>query len=195
MKALHNGINVNLENHLFFENGYQFFKSCNGVMPGQMGYFSSTIVRRETWSDVRFTRKHSEWNYFERLLLMIRNRPCAIMSGIGVYARVGNYRKFSVDSYIWLDSYVNALLYAIELGYCKKLAYKYIKYYLKNQQKSYFGDKVLGKRTISYKSNIKDNLCIDLSYDKTIWYWLSFCPQLLMLPVRFIIKIRNILHN
>ena len=188
MLPLTNSMNVMLEKHLFFDNGYELFVSCNGVMPGQMGYFSSTIIRRELWNKACFNRNHSEWIHLERLLFIIKSRPCAIMSGIGVSARVGNYRKFSVDSYVWLDSYVNAFIYAIELGYCEKICKKYIKYYLENQQKSYFGDMVFNKRFISYKKNAL-NLGINSSYDKSIWYWLSFTPCFIMPLFRYTINI------
>lgn len=149
---------------------------------GIMGYYSSTIIRRTLWieNNSSYIRDCHELSHLELIFQSICEKKCAIIAKPGVVCREGNSRAYNVNSLVWFDGFLKALLYAKDLGYDPATIDPAVASVSKSGQRIFFIDKMLGKRAGNFKS-VFIGLGGDIqTLDKTLWYWASYLPSTLL---------------
>jgi glycosyltransferase involved in cell wall biosynthesis len=178
---------------VIFEDGRSLFASFDGQMPGLLGFFSSTIIRRTAWEEAILNEngEFTEWAHLRIILRAIRDRRCAILGKAGVLCRLENSRPFHVNSKVWFDDYIKTFILAKELGYSPTICDQTIQRIVDHAQKSFVLDKMHGKRFDSIPACLSQLGITKLVRSRSLWIWLSCLPVRILrlgLPLYYLRK-------
>ncbi len=159
-----------------FLNGKQMLISVD-EMSALIGFFSSTIVRREVWLKASEEIEiQSEWQHLAILFKLIIDKKCAILGNVGVLCRLDNSGRFNINSQVWFDEYVLVWQYAKILGYPIHLCDLNIKKIIHSFSKNFVLDKARNLRVENIFSCLIRLKCFDASMIVFPWFFLSFLP-------------------
>jgi len=169
----------NLEKDAVYPDGNSLFCSCDGQMPFVIGFYSSTVIKKEIWSDnLKTVKQATEYHAWDHLLIImkaIRDKKCAIISKVGVLARL-NYRPIKTRSKVGFDDSIQCFLEAIKLGYSPHQCLKTIKSIVRSDSRGFVVDKAMGYRHDTILSFLlKNNLGRMLVYSLP-WLLFSMLP-------------------
>lgn len=124
LNPIPNGVQLSgYKGNIFFENGNALLAGLDGQMPGLIGFFSSTVIRRTHWDGAKKALEGmsvEEFHYLRILLKAILEIKCAVLEKQGVYCRL-NYRGFSHNSKVWFDQYIETFQFAKDMGYSESM--------------------------------------------------------------------------
>jgi glycosyltransferase involved in cell wall biosynthesis len=183
---------IKLSQDCIFQNGKQLFMSCNGELPGLMGFISSTIIRKRVWKSAfeKVGTPLGNWSHLRVILYAIQNNPSAIMSGWYVLTRL-NPSSEAIISNIWIDQAVDLLKTAITWGYDKTLCENNIKRCFYDFSKMFVLDKAMGLRDGNIYFHAKKMGCQKMFDINLPWFFLSFFPRISLHPLIWIINLRH----
>ena len=175
-----------------FPRGTDLFNALDGQMPTLLGFFSSTVIRRSlTVGLAPGSFAGSEFAYMRVVLTLIATRPCGILGAPGVICRIDNYRGFAADSRVWLDDYVETMLYVKRLGYDQRLCDTVVIRLIRNGAKYLVLDKIRGRRNETM-GQIAHRLSLgSLVICRTAWWWGSFLPMPILGLLRPVLAFRR----
>lgn len=181
---------------VIYNSGKELFDSVGDSFQGHIGFFSSTILKRDLWERALsvYSRAPSEFMYLEILFQSIIGCECTILNKLGVFYRKGNSTGFYVHSRVWIDDYILAFMYAKRLGYNQEYCDSAIISISNAGQKHFFIDKVLGRRKGSLFEALGRLDVNQSQVRKSVWYWLSYMPDSyakLLRPVYNLMKSRS----
>lgn len=163
-----------------FPDGKSLFISCDGQMPSILGFFSSTIIRRNLWAEnikKPNVSLSNTWAHLITILNAILDKKCAILGKVGVLCRLQNPTVFSVNSKVWFDDYIRCFLLAMELGYSQELCSASIRRIIRSFSKGFVVDKAKGLRTDNILACLSELHCKDLTVKSFPWFYFSFLPS------------------
>lgn len=168
---------------MLFSSGKDLFSALDGQMTGILGYFCSTIIRRDLWEKycTRLGEPYGGFHHLRVILMAIRRSKCAILGKPGVFCRLGNFRENS--SRIWFDEYIGVFQFAKELGYSNCLCDSAIQRLIRSFSKMFVVDKAKGHRSDNILSALAKLDVLGLKVKKQPWYLLSFLPVRLLNPM------------
>ncbi len=168
-----------LMSDMLFANGNDLFCACDGQMPYILGFFSSTIIRRSIWtkaaSNTKIVSDGYSWDHLLVILKAIRHRKSAILSAVGVKARL-NFRPVKANSRIGFDDSIQVLNEIASLDYSPRQVGATIQQIIKTESRSFVIDKAKGFRNDSIPGYL-GSLGIR-HYAKYAYFWgiASFIP-------------------
>ena len=169
-----------LNSDVIFSDGNGLFCGCDGQMPYFIGFYSSTIIRRQIWLDsaskVAVVSDDYAWDHLLIIFRAIRNGKCAILSKIGVLARL-NYRQIQARSKGAFDDSIHCYLEIMKLGYSPGTCLKTIRDIIRKDSKGFVIDQANGIRDDTLldffiKYRLKRMIVYSLP-----WSFLSLLPQ------------------
>jgi len=173
-----------VENTVLYESGRELFSAFGGQMPEVLGFYGSTVIRKERWREnATYLEPLTQWSHLRLLLYAIRDLPCAILGKEGVIARVGNAPRPVVMTKIWLDDYIDIFIFARNVGYDARLCESMIKLIVISFSKAFVVDKAMGARGGSVFSVLRlRGMAVRWGYIN-LWAILSAFPYWLLAPV------------
>lgn len=172
---------------VIYETGKDLFSGFNGNMAMLVGFISSTIIRKDIWDEsCRFVGEPlGNWSHARVILHAIRNKPCAVLSGENVLARLAPTEDI-INSNIWIDQSVELWKFADQWGYDHDLCGKMIERCFNDFAKMFLLDKALGRRSDNLYGLAKRLECKNYMRINWIWFIISFFPRAVLWPLPWI---------
>ncbi|MBU2643492.1 glycosyltransferase [bacterium] len=168
-----------LQTDLIFSNGNDLFCACDGQMPYIIGFFSSTIIQRQLWMEnvtqVKAVSDSFAWDHLSIILRAIREKRCAILSTVGVKARL-NYRPVKASSKVGFDDSIRFLKDTGKMGYDLQQINKTMIKVVQSESKSFVVDKAKGLRGDNIFQFMADQKLLRFARYSSFWGILSVFP-------------------
>jgi hypothetical protein len=181
-----------------FSSGREMIREMGVEILSIIGFFSSTIVKREFYEEGDASRasEYGEFAYLVELLEAIKTTPCVAAGLPIVRCRLGNYRTFaSSNSKIWLDNYLSAMRAAVDTGYDKRACGAMASDIVTSFSRAFTLDKALGKRSGSV-AEVVAKYGFQGAVRPTLWSRISALPRpLLSVGVASPWAVRNFLRQ
>lgn len=172
---------------IIYKTGKDLCSAFNGQMAMLVGFISSTIIRKDIWDEsCRLVEEPlGNWSHARVILHAIIDKPCAILAGENVLARLAP-SEGSINSNIWIDQGVELWKLAEKWGYDHDLCRKLIGQCFHDFAKMYVFDKALGRRSDNLYGLAKRLECKNYIRINWIWFILSFFPRSVLWPILWI---------
>lgn len=181
---------------IIYKTGKDLFSAFNGQMTMLVGFISSTIIRKDIWDESckLVGEPLGNWSHARVFLHAIINKPCAILAGENVLARLSPIED-GIKSDIWLDQGVELMKLAEQWGYDSQLCRKLTAYCFYHYAKMFVLDKALGRRSDNLYSLAKRLECKNYIRINWIWFIISFFPRSVLWPIPWINNKRRQILN
>ena len=173
----------NLNEDMVFSDGDSLFCGCGGQMPYLMGFYSSTIIRRQSWlqsaGEVNAFSDDYAWDHLIVILKAIIHSKCAVLCKTGVLARL-NFRQIKARSKVGFDDSILCFLEIMKFGYSRKMCLDVIRHIVRIDSKGLVIDKAIGiRKDTLLRFFVKNKLKRMIIYSFP-WFILNLLPYVLL---------------
>ncbi len=169
----------NLTTDKVYLDGNSLFCGCGGQMPFILGFYSSTIIKRQNWlknaAKVKIISKDYAWDHLIIILRAIKDSRCAILSKVGVHARL-NYRMIKARSKVSFDDSIHCFLEIMKLKYSREICLDTMHSIIRIESKGFVIDKATGYRRDTLIGFFLKNKLKKMIIFSFPWFILSLLP-------------------